>query len=277
MPVRLGLLLVAPIGPLAYRLAPRRRKIALSNLDQCFPQWSDEKKHQVLRASFDSLARMIVETAWCWSGPLQRSLQLGRVHGIENLLQAEARGKGVLVVTGHSTCLEMGARILAHGRTTCGGVYRPLKNPVMEWFQNKGRLRYVGFMVSKRNAKKVVVALRKGATLWYAPDQDFGPEQSVFAPFFGIETASLLATHRLPKMTGCAVMFMYPVYDPVDRRYDIYVSPALENFPTDDPVADLGRINSMIEEQIRKAPEQYWWIHRRFKTRPEGEPSFYDD
>ena len=276
LPRRLGLWLVAPIGLLAFRFARRRREIAIRNLNRCFPEWSEEKKQQVLRSSFDSIARMIVETSWCWSGPLGRSLNLGRVHGMENLLLAEKNGNGVLLVTGHSTCLEIGARIMAHGRKA-GGVYRPLRNPVMEWYQNRGRLRYVDFMISKRNAKRAVKTLRTGGTLWYAPDQDFGLDQSAFAPFFGIQTASLLATHRLPKMTGCAVVFMYPVYNQEDGRYDIHVSPALEKYPSNDPVVDLARINAMIEKQVRKAPEQYWWIHRRFKTRPEGEPPFYCD
>ncbi len=275
LPRRMGLWLVSPIGPLAFRFAHRRREIARQNLERCFPEWSEEKQLRVLRASFDSIARMIVETAWCWSGPLKQSLGLGRVHGMEGLVAAEQRGKGVLLVTGHSTCLEMGARIIAHNRDA-GGVYRPLKSPVMEWYQNHGRLRYVDFMVSKRSAKGAVRSLRAGRLLWYAPDQDFGSQQSAFAPFFGIQTASLIATHRLPRMTGCAVVFMYPVYNQEDDKYDIHLSPALENYPSEDPVADLTRINSMIEEQVRKAPEQYWWIHRRFKTRPEGEKPFYE-
>ena len=117
--------------------------------------------------------------------------------------------------------------------------------------------------------------LQNGGVIWYAPDQDFGAAQSEFAPFFGIPTATLLATHRFPKMTGCAVVPMFPHYDRKGKRYDVYISPALEDFPSDDPVADLTRVNRVMEEQARKAPDQYWWIHRRFKTRPEGEPDFY--
>ena len=127
----------------------------------------------------------------------------------------------------------------------------------MEWYQTRGRLRYAKFMISKRNARQAVKTLRKGGVIWYAPDQDFGPDQSVFAPFFGIQTATLLATHRLPSMTGCAVVPMFPVYDQQSGLYDIYVLPTLENYPTDDPVADLSRINSLIESQVRKAPAPY--------------------
>jgi len=275
LPRRLGLALVWPIGPLAYRFAGRRRRVAERNLQRCFPEWSADQRDAMVRACFGSVARMIAETAWCWAGPVNRFRRIGRIHGMENLAEAEEQGNGVLLVTQHSTCLEIGSRILLT-RARFGGVYRPLKSPVMEWYQMRGRLRYAEFMVSKRNALHVVKVLKRGGVVWYAPDQDFGPGQSAFAPFFGIQTATLLATHRLPAMTGCAVVPMFPIYDAASRCYDIHVLPALENYPSMDPVADLTRINALIEEWVRKAPEQYWWIHRRFKTRPEGEPPFYD-
>lgn len=275
MPRRLSLLLVSPIGPLFYSLAKRRREIARINLERCFPEWTDERRQEVLRASFRSLSRMIAEMAWCWSGPMGRFGKISRIHGLEHLAEAEEQGNGVLMVTGHTTCLDIAPRILLdHARF--GGIYRPLHNEVMEWYQTRGRLRYADFMISKRNARQAVKVLKKGGVIWYAPDQDFGPDQCVFAPFFGIATATLLATHRLPSMTGCAVVPMYPFYDEQTKSYDVYLWPALEDYPTDDPVADLTRINAFIEEQVRKAPEQYWWIHRRFKSRPEGEPSFYE-
>lgn len=275
LPQRLGLLLVAPLGPLLFRFAGRRRAIAERNLKRCFPEWSGERKKEVLRESFNSLARMITEVAWSWSGLTGRISKIGKLHGLGNLSKAQEQGNGVLLVTGHSTCLEIGACIFGY-QTSVGGVYRPLRNPVVEWYQNRSRARYTEFMINKRNAITVVKKLRRGATVWYAPDQDFGLKQSAFIPFFGIQTATLLATHRLPLMTGCAVVPMYPIYDKRTRKYDVYLLPALENYPSEDPVADLTRINSMIEEHIRKAPEQYWWIHRRFKTRPEGEKPFYE-
>ncbi len=131
-------------------------------------------------------------------------------------------------------------------------------------------------MISKRDARTAVRLLRRGGVLWYAPDQDFGPEQSLFAPFFGIQTATLLATHRLARLTGCAVVPMFPLYDPQQRRYRVTLLPALEHFPSDDPAADLARVNAIMEQQVRRAPEQYWWVHRRFKTRPPGDAPFYE-
>ena len=282
LPQRLGLLLVAPLGPLTYRLAHRRREIALRNLEQCFPEWSDDKRQQVLRESFKSVTRMIVEMAWCWGGPRSRMQKLVKVHDIENLLKPLKRGKGVLVVTGHSTCIEISGFALAnfgHAHAPGArfeGIYRQLGNPVVEWYQTSRRERYADAMIEKRNVRDIIRALRAGGGIWYAPDQDFGRDQSAFAPFFGIQTATLLASHRLPKMTGCAVVPMFPRYRPETRTYDVVFLPELENYPGDDPVSDLTRINKTIEEQVREAPEQYWWIHRRFKTRPEGEAPFYD-
>ena len=130
-------------------------------------------------------------------------------------------------------------------------------------------------MISKREMRAAIRLLRNGGLVWYAPDQDFGREQSVFVPFFGIQTATLLATHRLPLMTGCAVVPMFPVYDETTRRYTIRFLPALEWFPGPDAAADLARVNAVMEAHIRSAPQQYWWIHRRFKTRPDGEAGFY--
>ena len=112
--------------------------------------------------------------------------------------------------------------------------------------------------------------------LWYAPDQDFGPERSEFAPFFGIQTATLGALVRLVERSGCKVVPMFTAFDEKSRKYIARFQPPLEDFPSGDIKADLARINQLMEEHIRVYPAQYWWIHRRFKTRPDGEPPFYD-
>jgi len=155
-------------------------------------------------------------------------------------------------------------------------MYRPLRSPVLEWYQNRGRSRYTVCMIEKSDLRGAVRYLRGGGVLWYAPDQDFGAKRSVFVPFFGLQAATLAATERLVQLTGCAVVPMFPVYDASSRRYTVKFWPALEDFPTGEVVADLARINMLLEEHVRQAPEQYWWIHRRFKTRPPGEPPFYD-
>ncbi len=274
LPRRLGLLLVRPLGPLMRVLLGSRRRIAEQNLAVCLPELNAAEREQILKDSFDSLARMVVETAWCWAGRPASLEKLVEPVGFEHLEAVSRDGRGVLIVTAHVTCLEMGARAI--GELWEGyGLYRPLGNPVMEWYQNRGRSRYAQGMLSKRDLRGVVRLLRRGEALWYAPDQDFGLQESVFAPFFGIQTATLLATHRLPSLTGCQVVIMMPRYDRARDRYVVEVTPPMTDFPSDDAVADLTRINAVLEVQVRKAPDQYWWVHRRFKTRPEGEPDFY--
>jgi len=191
--------------------------------------------------------------------------------------QVEAAGeKGGLIVTAHFSCLEIGGRLTAMAFDRVAGIYRPLRSEVLEWYQNRCRGRYAERMISKRDMRAAIRYLRGGGVLWYAPDQDFGPSQSEFVPFFGIPTATLAATARLVQLTGCRVVPMYPRYDESTGQYVVRFLPALEDFPSGDILQDLGRINALLEEQVRQAPEQYWWIHRRFKTRPEGDPPFYD-
>lgn len=273
LPKGLGLLLIKPMGPLMYALMGRRRRIADINLARCFPELDEQQRKDLLRKNFKALARTLVEIAWAWSAPERTIRKLGQVEGLEHI--EVVKDKGILLVTAHMSCLEIGGRILSL-HTRLAGIYRPLKSPVLEWYQNRGRGRYTDMMITKKDSRGSIRRLRSGEVLWYAPDQDFGLSQSEFAPFFGIQTATLLATHRLAKMTGCAVIPMFPIYNQDSKDYTVHILPALEDFPSDDPAADLGRINAAMEAHIRKAPEQYWWIHRRFKTRPEGEPPFYE-
>lgn len=277
-PQGLALALTAPIGFLARVMMARRRGIARINIARCFPELDAAGQAAILRDCFRSLARALFETAWSWSAPDERMRRVNRVEGRDHVVRAHEGGRGVLLITAHMSCLEIGARLMALGLgpdLPASGIYRPLRNPVIEWYQNRGRRLYAASMISKREIRQAIRLLRKGGLVWYAPDQDFGREQSVFVPFFGISTATLLATHRLAQAADCAVVPMFPVYDPVSRTYTIRFLPALEGFPGPDAAADLGRVNAIMEAQIRTAPGQYWWIHRRFKTRPDGEAPFY--
>lgn len=274
LPRRLGRALVAPLGPLMRLALASRRRIAERNIAVCLPELSPAERETLLRDNFRALARMLAEMAWSWAGPAQDLASITDVVGEEHAAAALESGRGLLVVTAHVTCLELGARVLGE-RFPGYGIYRPLGNEVLEWYQNRGRAWYAEGMISKREVRKAVRLLRRGGAIWYAPDQDFGAAQSAFAPFFGVQTATLLASHRLPALTGCRVVAMLPRFVAETGRYELEFSPALEDYPSEDPVADLTRINAVLEAQVRKAPEQYWWIHRRFKTRPPGEPDFY--
>ena len=276
LPQKLCLALSVPLAWIMARLLTRRRAIAVKNVERCFPKLGAGQQKAIVDDCFDSLARAVFEIAWSWSASRRRILEIGEVEGLDNLLEARKQDRGVLLITAHICCLEIGGRILAQSVPDVKGIYRPLKSPVLEWYQAQARAKYPTVMISKREMRSAIRYLREGGVLWYAPDQDFGADQSVFVPFFGIQTATLLATHRLIRMTGCAVVPMFPSYNPETRRYTVSFLPLIENFPVDDPVFDLEKLNKIMEDQIRRAPGQYWWVHRRFKTRPEGEPPFYD-
>jgi KDO2-lipid IV(A) lauroyltransferase len=276
LPQRIGLALSVPLAWLIPRLMKRRYHIAKRNVGRCFPELGEEQQTAIVMDCFRSLARSVFEIAWSWSASDRAILKMGDVQGLAHLTGAMQQGRGVLMVTAHMSCLEIGARILGCRFQDMKGMYRPLKSPVLEWYQTRGRSAYSQGMISKRDMRTAIRYIRKGGVLWYAPDQDFGPEQSAFVPFFGIQTATLLATHRMSKMTACPVVPMFPSYDADKRRYTVEILPAIEDFPGDDPVHDLARVNALMEAEVRKKPGQYWWIHRRFKSRPEGESPFYD-
>lgn len=275
-PQGLGQALSGPLGWLMARLMKGRRRVARRNIERCFPELDENRREALIDGCFRALGRMPFEVAWSWSAPDKRLRRMTRCEGLPAVLDTYHEQRGVLLVTAHLTCLEIGARLVALELPRAAGIYRPLRSPVLEWYQNRSRGRYAEAMISKRDMRSAIRYLKGGGVLWYAPDQDFGPRQSQFVPFFGIPTATLTATARLVELTGCRVVPMFPRFDAATGQYVVQFYPALENFPTGDSAADLTRVNELLEAQVRNAPEQYWWIHRRFKTRPEGEPPFYD-
>jgi KDO2-lipid IV(A) lauroyltransferase len=277
MPQGFGIALSAPLGWLVMKTMGRRRKIAQRNIERCFPELGPEEHEVLVRKHFRAAARLLFETAWVWSAPAKRLDSWGNAENSHHVKQALESGRGVLVLTAHSTCIEIAGWYAARSVTVAPRVvYRPLNNAVVEWYSLRCRRRFVGGMIKKRVFGSMVEFLGKGGLLWYAPDQDFGPKRSEFAPFFGIQTATLAAIVRLVERSGCVVVPMFTAFDDESRRYIARFQPALENFPSGDLVADLARVNALIEDHVRQWPHQYWWIHRRFKTRPEGEPPFYD-
>lgn len=275
-PRPVGTAVARPLGWLLSRTMKRRRAVATRNIERCFPELEPAARNALIDASFRALGRMLFETAWTWTASDRRMRRMSRYEGVDQARAAAAQGRGVLVVTAHFSCLEIGARLTAMAFERAAGVYRPMRSEVLEWYQNRCRGRYAERMISKRDMRSAIRYLRGGGVLWYAPDQDFGPSQSEFAPFFGISTATLTATVRLVELTNCLVVPMFPRYDAQTGQYVVKFLPPLEDFPCGDIVKDLGRVNELLEAQVREAPEQYWWIHRRFKTRPNGEPPFYD-
>jgi len=262
--------------PLAWpmRLAMRRRvAVVRRNLELCFPELGAHDRAQIEHAHFLHLAEAVGEISYAWNhrGPVDESV--GTVQGLEHYAAARADG-GVLLLTAHVTCLELAARILG-GHVRGHGLYRPLRNPVLEALQQRGRSSYADGMFMRDDLRGIVRHLRSGGVLWYAPDQDLGPDRCEFAPFFGIETATARAIIDLARLGRARVVPMYPLKDPLSGRIAVCLEPAFDDFPSADPVADLARYNAFLERWVRAHPAQYWWLHRRFKTRPEGQPDRY--
>ena len=256
------------IGRVAYRLAHRRRTIAEINLARCFPERSPAEREVLLREHFEALGIGLIETAQCWWAPDWRLRPRVDTEGMEYLRKAKEAGRGVIMLTGHFTTLEIGGRLLAMQQPVLA-VYRPDKNPVTNYLMRSRRRARSNGVIERDDVRKMLLSLRRKATIWYAPDQAYIRKGGVTAPFFGNPAPSNTATSRIAKSTGAAVIPFFVKRLP-SGRYRLKILPPLDNFPSGDDVADAGRVNAVLEEGVREAPEQYLWIHDRFKnfTRP---------
>ncbi len=278
LPYRVSISITASLAPVMRLLMKKRVSVVQRNLEACFPELDPQQRQELLRKNFRSIAVGIAEFAYAWTGNHKRMRRRARIEGLEHIQRINAGKQGVILLTCHMSCLEMSSMMMGAQIDTSrlAGVYRPLKNPVIEWLQNRGRLHYSIGTFAKSDIRSALRHLRRGGFLWYAPDQDFGPEQTEFIPFFGIQTATLTATHKLAQLGRAEVLPLFVRRDEDNSCYVIQVGPPLSGIPSDDIIADLALCNRVTEQWIRSAPEQYWWLHRRFKTRPEGDPPFYD-
>ena len=268
------------LGWLLFRLAGKRRRIAAANLALCFPHLDDAARAELLREHFEHLGMALIDTGVSWWGRDRQIRSMGRITGLSHLLEALEEGRGVILLTGHMVALDIGGQILAetmarHGKPLYA-MYKRSRNPLVEVLMLRGRSRYGGLVFKRQDLRAMLGSLKGNNPVWYAPDQDFGLKQGVFADFLGVPTATLTATAKLAARTGAKVVPFYPIRLPGNAGFEIRILPALENFPSGDDVADARVTNAVLEEVVREHPEQYLWLHRRFKTRPEGLPPVYD-
>ncbi|HSC84759.1 MAG TPA: lipid A biosynthesis lauroyl acyltransferase [Pseudomonas sp.] len=270
--LRMGRLL----GALIYRVAGSRRRIAARNLELCFPQLSEGERQKLLKENFASNGIALFETAmgWWWAKP--RLAGLAHIEGLEHLRQLQAEGQGVILMAVHFTTLEIGAALLGQVQTI-DGMYREHKNPLFDFVQRRGRERHNldATAIERDDIRAMLRVLRAGRAIWYAPDQDYGPKQSIFVPLFGIPTATVTATTKFARLGKARVVPFTQERLADGRGYRLVVHPPLADFPGESEEADCLRINQWIEQVVSQCPEQYLWAHRRFKTRPPGEPSLY--
>lgn len=255
------------IGWIAPRLAPSRRKAAATNLALCFPDMDAAERARLLDDSFQALGIGLFEFLRTWWGSPAAFRRNVRFDGLEHLEALRSQGRGVLLVSGHFTTLEPCGRLLCD-HVEAAGMYRRHRNPVFEWAVKRGRMRHAVHMFTNDEIRGAIRHLKQGGILWYAPDQDMRGKDTVFAPFFGVPAATITATHQLARLTGCAVVPFFHRRE--GAHYVLRIAPPLEDFPSADAVVDSTRVNAQIEAMVREAPEQYLWIHRRFKRQPEG-------
>lgn len=270
--LRLGKL----IGRSSLPFLKRRKKIAKANLKICFPSLTDHEIDELIIKNFESVGMGLLETgmAWFWSD--KRIQKWSKVEGLEHLDNAVLAHKGVLLVGVHFLTLELGGRMLGQYHQGIG-VYRPHNNRLLDWIQLKGRLKSNKAFIDRYDMRKMIKTLKKKEILWYAPDHDYGIKNSVFASFFNMPQASTtIGTHVLIKMANPTVVSFAPLRNEDGSGYTMSISKEITDFPCSDALETAEQMNRVIEHEIMKAPSLYMWLHRRFKTRPEGIDSVYN-
>ena len=266
-PFRLQLAVGRMLGRLFKLLSGYRRTIARTNIGLCFPELDTWQQEQLVNRFYDSLGMSLVETAFAYWADDRDFDVLGTLDGLEHIESARKQGKGVLLLSGHFCSLDFAGRILVKHHPACF-TYQKLRNKLIDKYMKKERARLSELLINRYDARGFIKALKAGRVVWYAPDQDQARKNSVFAPFFGIPANTLTATTKLVKLTGAAVLPFRIRRLPDSKGYALTIEPQLENFPGASETEDATRFNAIIESQIREHPEQYLWMHRRFKTRP---------
>lgn len=264
--------LARALGWFGFHLIRIRRRVVFTNLRLCFPEKSTAEIHELARAHYDSLAIGLFEVcAGWWSQP--HELPVHRIVGLEHFHHAVARGHGAILLTAHFTTLEICGRFMANA-VPVGCLYRDPNNPVIAHLMRRNREDGMSIAVHFDDLRGLVRALRAGHVIWYAPDQGKRTKSSEILPFFGVPAITNTATSKITEMTGAPVVPYFAKRE-ADQSYTLTILPALENFPTADAAADAIRINQLIEEHVRHAPDQYFWVHKRFKARGLGYPEVY--
>ena len=273
LPLPLSQGLGRALGWLAYTIIPSRRRIVQRNLELCFPEWSERQRIEMVRANFAASGMGLIEGGLAWWASTKRLSSFIKVEGMEHYHAALQGGRGILVLGAHFTAMELAGRIAAI-HMPVSTVYKAAKNQQFNAVMLAQRGRHFHSLVSNDNLRGMLNVLKSGGVCWYGADQDFGIEQSVFAPFFNVPTATLTLASKIVHRTGAKVLFSYPERLPHARGYVLHIRP-VEKFPSGDLVQDASLYNSMIEEVVRQSPADYFWLHRRFKTRPLGETNPY--
>jgi KDO2-lipid IV(A) lauroyltransferase len=274
LPYRLQLAVGSTLGAVLRRLPTRFVRIARRNIDLCLPELGAAERRRLLNRHFRSLGIALLEIAMAWWWSTERLAAISAVEGMENVRDALARGRGAILLTAHLTPLEVGGRIVA-AATPVNIVYRPSKNEALAHLLSRCRSRNGGHAIPRDDIRSMIAALKNNEVVWYAPDQSYRKKGAEMVSLFGIPAPTNTATSRIARMTGAAVLPYFVERLPGGAGYRVVIRPALEDFPTDCPRADAERFHRLIEAQVRAVPDQYLWIHRRFKGMTAADPDYY--
>ncbi|HEY8519599.1 MAG TPA: lipid A biosynthesis acyltransferase [Gammaproteobacteria bacterium] len=262
------------LGDVARVLLPGRRRVAARNLEVCFPELSPAERERILREHFRALGASLVEMAMGWFGDEAEIRRRVRVEGAEHLSAALERKRGVILFSAHLTTFEFFFPVLAPLCPRLCGMYKVQRNPAMNRIMNKGRGRNFDVLFTKDSVREMLKLLADNAVVWYASDQSYGRKGAALIPFFGEPAMTNTAISRIARASGAAVLPYFCRRLP-DDTYVMSIGAPLEGLPSDDPVEDARRLTRVLEDFIRRCPEQYWWIHKRFKGRPAPYPDLY--
>lgn len=285
LPLRIQFWIGRKLGIALYHLVKSRRNDTLVNLELAFPEKMAADRELMAKQVFVNQGIGVFETLCAWFRPnvFTRTVSIS---GLHHLVEAKKQGKAVLLLGGHYTMLDLGGRLFAQfSAIDC--VYRPQNNELLDWFIYNGRRHIFDEQIDHHNMRKLVSRIREGSVVWYSPDQDYGLKHGVMAPFFGVPAATVTAPRRLARMgdksNPPAVMALHTYRQTPDNiprgkrpHYHLSITPALEDYPTKDEVADATRINEVLESLIRIDPTQWMWFHKRYKNGEEGRTSYYN-
>lgn len=272
LPLRWLRALGAGLGRLLYRFGRERRSVVLTNLRLCFPDLGEAEREALARHHFVAFAQSALDRALGWWASKERLERIIRIHGIEHL--TERGDRPTIMLCPHFVGLDAGATRISMYLTACS-VFSQQKNPVFNRLLYHGRTRFNPALLlsRKEGMRKIVKSMKDGYPFYYLPDMDFGRKESIFVPFFGVPAATIPALSRLVRLTGAQVVPC--IARMVPDGYEVEVMAPWDNFPGDSVEADTEFMNRFIENQVLRMPEQYYWVHRRFKTRPPGEQKVY--
>ncbi|MFM0033750.1 lipid A biosynthesis lauroyl acyltransferase [Paraburkholderia strydomiana] len=263
------------LGWLLYQIPSRRKRIVHTNLTLCFPEWSDERRKDVAQKHFRHAIRSYIERSVQWFGSAKKLEKLIQLDSAIDLTDPNL--PPTLFLGFHFVGIEAGSIFLNYSlKRQCGSLYQPMSNPELEEVAKAARARFGADMASRADSARIVLRwLRDRKPVMLGADMDYGARNSTFVPFFGVPTCTLTAVGRLAKVGHAQVVPFIGEVLPNYKGYRLKVFKPWDNYPTGDDDADARRMNAFLEEQIPLLPEQYYWVHKRFKTRPPGVPSVY--